>query len=183
MSAELPEELHKIKGTRPTRAANFDEDLKAGAPKLPKGFDPESKVVFKRLVNQLEERRTCTPGDVEILMLYAELHSGRKRALQKCGGEEVVVDTRLDSNGASHEVLRKNPWLVIAQESEKQMHSILRDLGLTPSARKQVKPLGKPKDEPQDEMEIWAANRERGLQPVYDDDAAAKVADIPTDIP
>jgi len=166
MSAQTPDADHRLKGTRPTRAAAFDADLPAGRPKLPKDLSAESRKVFKLLVKQLEARRTCTEGDRQILHLYAELHTRWTRAKAKVAEmDDVVIDFRLDSNGESHQVLRKNPWLLIAQESEKQMASILRDLGLTPNSRKAVKPLGKSKSTPLDPMEAWA---ETGIFPEED---------------
>ena len=147
MSAPISPEEHKLKGTRPTRAADHGTDIPAGRPKFPKGLTPEAKGIFKLLCKQLAERRALTAGDMQILHLYAEqwLRWANARAKVVELGE-VVTDTRLDSNGTAHEVLRKNPWLTVVETCETKMHAILRDLGLTPNARAKVKQVGdKPK--------------------------------------
>jgi len=189
MSAPIPAEVHKIKGTRPTRAANFDAQLPAGRPKLPKDLTPDARKIFKQLVAQLEARRTCTEGDRQVLHLFSVQYTRWIKARAKVDElGEVVTDIRLDSKGIAHEVLRKNPWVVIAQETEKQMHAILRDLGLTPSARRAVKPLGKAQDLPLDPFAAWAAGA--GLPAAVVNDDAVKVGtpskvsldDIPTEV-
>ena len=155
MSAQIPEAEHKLKGTRATRTADNGADIAPGRPKFPKSLSMEARAVFKLLVRQLQERRACTAGDMQILHLYSELHLRwvKARAQVEALGE-VVTDTRLDSNGGAHEVLRKNPWLTVAETAETKMHAILRDLGLTPNARAKVKQVGnKPKDvDPMDEF-------------------------------
>lgn len=146
MSARISPEEHFVKGTRPTRATLNEEIIPAGRPKFPRGITQEAKGIFKLLVRQLEERRACTAGDMQVLHLYAELHVRWTRARAKVAElGEVVADKRMDSSGIAHEVLRQNPWLTLAQKSEAQMHAILRDLGLTPNARSKVKPLEKEK--------------------------------------
>jgi P27 family predicted phage terminase small subunit len=144
VSARISDAEHKLKGTRPTRAISDKTlDIEPGRPKFPRGIDGEARVVFKQLVRQLEERRACTAGDLQILHLYAVQHVRWINARAKVADMgEVVEDTRLDNHSVAHVVLRKNPWLAIAQESERTMHAILRDLGLTPNARSKVAKLG-----------------------------------------
>ena len=56
----------------------------------------------------------------------------------------LITETRFGSNGEPSSRRIKNPHLLIAQESEKQMTAILRDLGLTVLTRDKSKPVGKP---------------------------------------
>jgi P27 family predicted phage terminase small subunit len=176
MSARIPDADHKIKGTRPTRAADNGQDIPAGRPKFPKGLTPEAKVTFKLLCRQLAERRALTAGDMQILHLYAEqwLRWVNARAQVATLGE-VVTDTRLDSNGGAHEVLRKNPWLTVVETCETKMHAILRDLGLTPNARAKVKQVGdKPKPAATPEEEFFS-----GIgQPAAAPGSASLLADL-----
>jgi len=155
MSAPISPEEHRLKGTRPTRQADHGTDIAPGRPKFPSDLTPAAKKIYKLLCRQLEERRACTAGDMQILHLYAEqwLRWVNARAKVVELGE-VVTDTRLDSNGGAHEVLRKNPWLTVVETCETKMHAILRDLGLTPNARAKVKQVGdkpKPAATPEDE--------------------------------
>jgi len=58
---------------------------------------------------------------------------------------EIIIFTRRDKNGDTYEVEKKNPYLLLAQESEKSMVAILDRLGLTPLNRSRVKDLLKDK--------------------------------------
>lgn len=143
MSAPISPQEHWLKGTRATRAADHGTDIEPGRPKFPKSLTSEARSVFKLLCKQLSERRALTAGDMQILHLYAELNVRWVKARGKVADlGEVVTDTRLDSSGVAHEVLRKNPWLTVAETAETKMHAILRDLGLTPNARSKVKQVG-----------------------------------------
>lgn len=140
MSAPISEALHKLKGTRPTRSTLPEYQVPAGRAKPPRGLDGEAKRIFKALAKQLAQRRACTEGDVQILALYARIYVRAEKARAQVDTlGEVVTDTKLDSNGTAHEVLRKNPWCAVLETCETKMHSILRDLGLTPNARAKVK--------------------------------------------
>jgi P27 family predicted phage terminase small subunit len=171
MSARISDLEHKLKGTRPTRAEDHGADIPAARPKFPRSLTPEAKAIFKLLVRQLEERRACTAGDMQILHLYAETHTQWVKARAKVEElGEVVLDTRTDSNGTAHEVLRKNPWQGLVETCASRMQSILKDLGLTPNARAKVKQLGEPA-KPVDPMEDFL-QQGRAISP------AAKLADL-----
>jgi P27 family predicted phage terminase small subunit len=144
MSARITDAEHKLKGTRPTRAvADKVIDLAPGRPKFPSSLAPESRAIFKLLVRQLEERRACTAGDMQILHIYAETHTDWVNARAKTKEMGAVVSTIVtDGSGVAHDVLRKNPWQGIVETSASKMHAILRDLGLTPNARSKVAQLG-----------------------------------------
>jgi len=143
MSAKISDELHKLRGTRPTRAADNGEDIPAARPEYPKRISPEAKRVFKRLCGLLESRRALTAGDGELLRLYSVQFSRHGKAMAKIEEEgEIKIYFRLNNHGESVPQEKPNLWLKVAQDSEKQMHAILRDLGLTPNARAKVKQVG-----------------------------------------
>lgn len=147
MSAPISPEEHKLKGTRPTRAADHGQDIPAGRPAYPKGISPEAKRVFKRLCNLLEKRRALTHGDGELLRMYSLLYTRHERALAKLEAEgEICTYTRLDSNGTAREMEKPNLWLKVAETCERNMVACLDRMGLTPNARAKVKQVGdKPK--------------------------------------
>jgi P27 family predicted phage terminase small subunit len=135
-----PDELHWLTGTK-SQARPVEFTPSAGRPKKPKGVSKEALASFKRLCRLLESRRSLTPGDEDILRLFAVLFDRHARALTKLAEEgEIRVYVRFDSNGQAHDVEKTNMWLKIAQDAERQMVAILRDLGLTPNARAKVKP-------------------------------------------
>ena len=130
----------KSQATDPTEST-----VPAGRPRFPKGFPPDSRRVFKDLCRLLSNRRALTEADGESLRLYAILYDRHARALAAVETEGLLItETRFGSNGEPSSRRIKNPHLLIAQESERQMCSILRDLGMTVATRDKSKPVGKP---------------------------------------
>lgn len=134
---------HKLNGTTPEYAST--PDLAPGRPRYPKGISRDAKKAFKRIAAMLEERRSITRGDEEVLRLYSILFDRHAKAMAKLAEEgEVVTYHRLNNRGESVPSERPNLWLRIAQDSEKHMTALLRDLGLTPGTRSKVKPTASP---------------------------------------
>jgi len=149
MRVPISDAIHQLKGTRPSRAAVSEYQVPAAVPKPPKGMLGDAKKLFKQLAKQLAARRAATAADVHLLALYVAVHQRAEKARAKVDAfGEVVTDIRLDSNGTAHEVLRKNPWCAILETAETKLHSILRDLGLTPNARANVKATADLKENP-----------------------------------
>jgi len=149
-----PDALHALTGTKSQAKVGFVPE--GGRPKFPAGIreksGSEAKRAFKRLSRMLAARRAVTPGDQEILRLYAFLYDRHQRALSMLEKEgEIKTYYRLDNHGEQVPSERPNYWLKIAETCESKMQSILRDLGLTPSARKNVHPTGQPN--PVDELD------------------------------
>jgi P27 family predicted phage terminase small subunit len=131
---------HRLQGTKPAYVEPAS-DVQAGRPKYPRGISGEAKAAFKRLVRLLEQRRTVTQGDAEILRLYAVNFDRHVRALEHLAVEgEICVSVVLDSNGVAHDKLKPNLWLDVATNAEKFMRGCLADLGLNPLQRAKVKP-------------------------------------------
>jgi P27 family predicted phage terminase small subunit len=130
---------HKLENTRPQFVLP-DSDVPAGRPKLPKGLSGEAKKTFKRLAKMLAQRRTLTAGDQEILRLYATAFDRHARAVEHLADEgEIEICQRATKSGELYDVKEENPWLSIAQNSEKYMRGLLSDLGLNPIQRSRVK--------------------------------------------
>lgn len=138
---------HRLNNTKPEWAPASTPDLAPGRPKYPRGISLEARRTFKRLVRMLEERRSLTRGDEEVLRLYATLFDRHQKALGHIALEgEVCTYHRLNNRGESVPSERPNLWLRIAQDSEKQMAALLRDLGLTPVTRSKTKPTAAPQE-------------------------------------
>lgn len=105
--------------------------VEPGRPRFPKKLSPTGRATFKKLYRLLASRRTATEGDGELLMLYATLSDRHTRALAHIEIEEEIVTTEKG--------MIPNPWLAVAERSEKTMLSILDKLGLTPASRDKVK--------------------------------------------
>jgi P27 family predicted phage terminase small subunit len=111
-----------------------------GRPRYPKDLSADGKKVFKRLCRLLEERRTLTEADGDLLRLYIIAWLRQCRAsehLEKDG--EIVVCTVTNKDGETREVEKANPWLAVSERAEKSMLAILNSLGLSPASRDKVR--------------------------------------------
>jgi P27 family predicted phage terminase small subunit len=130
---------HELAGTKP-QYVTADSDVPSGRPKYPKGISGAAKSAFKRLTQMLEQRRTVTQGDQEILRLYAHLYDRHTRALEHIAVEGEIVECEVATkSGAVINVEKPNLWLKIAETAETKMMQCLVQLGLTPRTRTQVK--------------------------------------------
>lgn len=127
---------------RPTRAK--ETAYTGGRPTCPRYLSAEARQCFRKLCKKLEQRRALTEGDGELLALYAVTWERWRKAMADVAVRgEVVISISHDKNDKEIEREKKNPWLVIAQESEKAMTGILDRLGMSPLNRERVKPLKK----------------------------------------
>ena len=142
VSAKISNELHRLKGSRPTRAVVEPAySVAPGRPKMPRNLPEPQQVTFKRIRHLLEKRRACTRGDVEIIVMYCEIYERWKQALAKLEKEGVVrVYSRLDANGKEVQGEKKNLSYDVAQDSEKELTGLLDRLGMSPLNRGKVKP-------------------------------------------
>jgi P27 family predicted phage terminase small subunit len=152
-----------LNGSNRSRAKVKDASpVPAGRPKFSADLSRAARIVFKRLCKLLEERRSLTAGDSELLRIYSFLFDRHRRAMEKVLSEgEIVSYTRLDSNGQPHDVEKENLNLKVAERCEVRMVSILDRLGLTPVSKQKVQPTA---DGPQKRVPIpgsvWAENPE-----------------------
>jgi len=134
-------EQHALEGTK----AHYDAGQKtshipAGRPYPPKFLSAEAKRKFRSLAKVLEKRRVATAGDAELLTQYVVLWERWVAAQQHVRDEgSVITVTCYSKNGDPYQRDKKNPWLEVAQASEKQMASALAALGLTVSSRDKAK--------------------------------------------
>ncbi len=142
-------EQHALEGTK----AHYDtgkqtSHIPAGRPYPPKFLSAEAKKKFRALAKVLEKRRVATAGDAELLTQYATLWERWVVAAQHVRDEgSVVTVTCYTKNGDPYQRDKKNPWLEVAQVTEKQMASALVALGLTVSSRDKAKQTAINKEE------------------------------------
>jgi P27 family predicted phage terminase small subunit len=141
-------ELHALAGTKSQTKVLEPDALPPSRPEYPSDISQQAKKVFKKLCALLEARHALTAGDGELLRLYALLYDRHTRALAKIAVEgEIKMYTRLDSNGAPHEMEKPNLWLKVAETCEKNMIACLDRLGLSPLNRGKVKATAQPSPE------------------------------------
>lgn len=119
-----------------------------GRPSCPRSLTKEEKQRFKQICKELESRRALTKGDGELIALYCVTWTRWKAALADVDKRGPVLTCTRMVMGVETQIEKKNSFLVIAQESEKQMHNILTSLGFTPTSRERAKAI---KDEPKPE--------------------------------
>jgi P27 family predicted phage terminase small subunit len=136
------EALHKLHGTTPTAPAKVTESyVQSGRPKFPKNATPAQRQTMKRICRLLEERRTITPADCEIIFQYACLMDLWEQAMVEIRRDGVIASyTRTDNHGQQFITRKKNEAVPVADSCSKQMLSILKELGLSPKSRDAVKP-------------------------------------------
>jgi P27 family predicted phage terminase small subunit len=135
-------ELHKLHGTTPgAKNSATQSEISAGRPKFPANLPLDLRATFQKICKLLAERRSLTEADGPLLSLYCVAYDRHQRATEKLRQEgEVVVYTRLDSNGQQVRVEKPNLWLKVAQDAERQMIACLDRLGMSPLNRDKVKP-------------------------------------------
>ena len=134
-------EEHALTGTRP----HYDigprvSHIQGGRPYPPKFLSAEAKKKFRSLARVLEKRRVATSGDAELLTQYVILWERWLVAQQHVRDDGAVIEqVCFTKDNEKYTRLKKNPWLEVAQVSEKQMASALAALGLTVSGRDKAK--------------------------------------------
>ena len=114
-------EDHKLQNTKPQWTLP-DSDVAASRPSFPKNISQTAKKKFKQLVCMLEQRRTVTAGDQEILRLYVVLFDRHERALGRLQTEGDIVDCEtVSKTGEVYTVQKVNPSLKIAEVCEQKM--------------------------------------------------------------
>lgn len=136
-------ELHDLHGTKSQVKLAPESHVAAGRPKTPRDIrrDPALRKTFKSICKLLAERRALTDGDVELIRLYCFAFDRHERQVQLLRDEgELINVTVLDANGQPHTKIKENPRLKIVVGAEKEMASILSQLGMSPTAKDRARP-------------------------------------------
>jgi P27 family predicted phage terminase small subunit len=164
MSAQLPDELHRLKGTRPTRAAApGDSQFHCGRPKMPKYLSDEEKECWRGIVKLLAARGTLTAAEAPAIEIYAQTkarHLALLRELKQYG--EMVETTVLDNSGTPHTKRVANPASKLATSLANSLRAMLKELCATIASRERARPTApaKPKEveKTPEELELEAGN-------------------------
>lgn len=143
-----PAELHELHGSKPHDRSPDLSHVPSGRPKFPRDLDSSLRPVFKRVCKLLQDRRTLTAADGELIRLYCfqyDRHTRNVALLREEG--EICSYTRLDSNGQPHEMVKPNYRVKVVTDAERQMAAILNQLGFSPTAKDRARPTGKREEE------------------------------------
>jgi P27 family predicted phage terminase small subunit len=171
-------EQHDLENTTPQYVAHGESHVPGSLPKPAKFLSKDAKKKFRALVRQLASRRTVTEGDADLISIECSLWEQWQQSLLKIREEgSIRIYTRLGADGVSVEVEKENLHVKIAQNCQRQMVTILRQLGLTPSARDTVRPVAAPKKTVEEEDQ---GERDKMLlQELLAERAAQKVPEEP----
>lgn len=126
-------------GHRPL-PANEPRPATGRLPSAPRFLGDEARKEWKRLAPRLHAVGLLTEADHDALALYCETWAMWKRAEEQVRRKGEVVKT---TNGN----VIQNPYLAIANRAKRDALLLLREFGMTPSARSRVN-VGSAADEP-----------------------------------
>jgi P27 family predicted phage terminase small subunit len=133
-----------------------------GVPDVPDHLSQDERVVWDETVAVLGERQALSEGDGPIIELFARTKCRWQRESVALENEGAVIDiTRIVSNQPVQCTV-VNPRSKIVAQLERQLLSMLTALGLTPRARRAVKPAEKRKsDAPKFGTGGWVLARQK----------------------
>ncbi len=185
MSAQLPEEFHRLKGTRPTRAVQRESGFTGGRPKMPKDLPTAGVDEWKRLCKQLALRGTLTKTDASAMEIYVRIFARWKAACLECdSGGAMINEITLDKSGAAHTVRVVNPCYKLAAQLEHLLARYLASFSATPATRENTRPAAAPppsKNELVEGSKAWLEEQQRLEQLSYGEDETPPVQEETSD--
>lgn len=138
--APEPTALKRLKGNPGKRALNDSEPRPAATlPRCPSHLQGEARAEWKRVAKALHQSGLLTQVDRAALAIYCQAWARWIKAEAQVARHGEVVKSAAGN-------VMQNPYLSIANRAMKQVQSMARELGMTPSARSQIKV--QPLDEP-----------------------------------
>jgi P27 family predicted phage terminase small subunit len=111
-----------------------------GRPKIPSHLGKIARAEFKRVVHELEHRRTLTPGDRLTIAVLAECYERWVLTKAELGNAWTITSTFTDKKGNAVTTVKANPLVKIVEVAEARLLALQSSLGLTPLARDRVRP-------------------------------------------
>jgi P27 family predicted phage terminase small subunit len=137
-----------LQGTKSQSKPPTESHVPSGRPRIPSDLDKGLRRVFKDLCRLLSERRALSNGDVELVRLYVFVYERHRKEVAALREEGCVCTYyRLNNHGESVPQVKENLRLKIVSGCEKQMVTILAQLGLTPAAKDRARPVRQTADE------------------------------------
>lgn len=115
-----------------------NEQPMAGKPTAPPHLKGLAKSTFERVAETLNELGIISRADVDMLEQYAVNYARYVEA------EKLVSELGLTQDFRGYK--RNSPWITISNECQRTMREILKELALTPAARKRLEVTGEQKE-------------------------------------
>tara|TARA_Y100000401_G_scaffold117519_1_gene126835 strand:- start:23633 stop:24115 length:483 start_codon:yes stop_codon:yes gene_type:complete len=131
-----PTEVLKLRGS--WRANNNPDEPQPdqGRPEMPQGLDPVAQAAWQYLVEQTEQMRVLTMADGYALEMLARCWSRWQEAEDSLTKHGNVFPIRNEDGSLKY--LQQSPYVSIARNLGDQVLKLLREFGLTPSARTRI---------------------------------------------
>lgn len=140
MSAKIPDEMHKLKGTRPTRAAKPKNDqFRGGRPRMPKWYNELEKEIWRGIVRLLRGRGVLTAAEGPLIEIYVATKIHHLECMDEIKEHGVMIEeTVTDSNGQAHTKRVLNPAAKNATSVVGQLRAQLKELCATVASREKA---------------------------------------------
>lgn len=139
-----PTQLKVVEGNRGKRALNSREPDPAYLNDLtpPAWLDPKSSEVWNEIAPKLRAAKVLTEIDAPMLAM-ACVSLAQYRQAHARAGDRLVIEGELIADAASPDGIKAkgdqlNTWLIVQSMSFKQAMAVLREFGMSPSARSRV---------------------------------------------
>lgn len=130
--APLPTATKRARGNPGKRPLNDDEpQMPARAPRCPSHLQGEARAEWRRVAGALNAAGLLTQVDRAALAVYCQAWSRWVRAEEQVARHGEIVKTASGN-------LIQNPYLSVANRAMKQLQTLAREFGMTPSARSQL---------------------------------------------
>jgi P27 family predicted phage terminase small subunit len=138
------DQQHQMQGTVSqvgrTNSTQATSRYAGGRPKIPQHLDKLARAEFRRVCDELEQRRTLTSGDRTTIAVLAECYARWVTAKAELGSNYTITATITDKKGNVITMIKANPLLKVVEVCEARILSLQTALGLTPQARDKVRP-------------------------------------------
>jgi P27 family predicted phage terminase small subunit len=135
MNPPKPTHLRLLQGNPGNRPVNKQEPKpKVSMPSAPRHLNRHGRAEWRRIVRHLYQLGLVTQIDRAALAMYCQAYGRWVFAEEKIENENHLIIKAPKTDYPIH-----NPWLSIANRAMRQCHSLLREFGMTPSARSQIR--------------------------------------------
>jgi len=127
-----PTKLKKLAGVAPRRINQDEPQVPPSMPECPGFLDDVAKAQWVKMAAKLEGYGIITDIDETTLAAYCEAYSRWSQAVDHVRQNGAIVKIK----GSDYPV--QNPYIPILTKAFQQMHTMLVELGLSPSSRSRI---------------------------------------------
>ena len=127
-----PTKLKKLAGVAPRRINQNEARVPPSIPECPAFLDDVAKAQWAKMAAKLEGYGIITDIDETALAAYCEAYSRWSKAVDHIRQNGAIIE------GKNSDYPIQSPYLPILTKAFMQMHTMLVELGLSPSSRSRI---------------------------------------------